>query len=126
MARCNNEPPGTGNVSPGVGESAGFEGMHKSWQVTGDEDLRRFAMSVMETFIEKGHISFHSHGRFIDLYALYAAHDMLKDPKWIDLARSSCPLRPPDRTGTATSIRRIIHFLGWCHELGLIDDSRRA
>jgi hypothetical protein len=120
---ANNEPPGTGYMQAPYGEYAGFEGMHKLWQVTQDEELRRFALQCIEAAIEKGHIAFRSHGRFMDMYALYAAYDMSQDPKWIERARQMVPivLARPDWSGYF--YRRVIHFLGLCHERGLIDDS---
>jgi len=120
---ANEEPPGTGYRLAGYGEYAGFEGMHKLWQVSGDEGLRRFALDLVESFIEQGHIGFHSHGRFMDLYALYAAYDMSKDAKWLELAKRFLPIALARPNWDGYFYRRIIHFLGMCHEHGLIDDS---
>lgn len=119
----NNEPPGTGYQLEGYGEYAGFEGMHKLWEVTRDEALRQFAVRCIESAIDKGHISFHSHGRMMDVYAIYAAYEMSGDGKWIEWAKRFLPvvLARPDWNGYF--YRRIIHFLGMCHEHDLIDDA---
>ena len=119
----NEEPPGTGYCLEGYGEYACFEGMHKLWQVTGDADLRALALSMLEQFLDRGHVEFHSHGRMMDLYAVYAAYDMSRDPKWLETAKRLLPiaLARPDWDGYF--YRRIIHFLGLCHEHGFIDDA---
>ena len=89
---ANEEPPGTDYHLSGYGEYAGFEAMHKLWKVTGDESLRIFAYGLIEdSILNRGHIQFTGHGRFMDLYALYAAYDLSKDPKWIELARKMLP-----------------------------------
>ncbi|MHB9105585.1 MAG: RIFT barrel domain-containing protein [Armatimonadota bacterium] len=120
----NIEPPGTGYQLIGYGEYTGFEGMHKLWEVTGDEELRQFALTCIERAVERGHISFHGHGRMMDLYPIFAAYDMSHDPKWIELARDFIPivLSRPDWSGYL--YRRIIHFLGLCHDHGLLDDNQ--
>lgn len=120
---ANNEPPGTGYCLQGYGEYAGFEGLHKLWELTGDDKLRRFALGIVESFIANGHISFHEHGRMMDLYALYAAYDMSRDPKWLELAKRFLPVALARPNWDGYFYRRIIHFLGLCHEQGLIDDS---
>lgn len=120
---CNTEPPGTGYQLIPYGEYTAYEGMHKLWQVTGDEELRAFALRCIETALEKGHISYHGHGRMMDLYALYAAYDMSGAARWVDEARRALPvaLARPDWNGYF--YRRIMHFLGMCHQLGLLDDA---
>jgi len=120
----NVEPPGTGYQLVGYGEYTGYEGMHKLWEVTGDEELRAFALDSIERAIERGHISFHGHGRMMDMYPIFAAYDMSHDTKWVELARRFIPvvLSRPDWSGYL--YRRIIHFLGLCHQHGLIDDSQ--
>lgn len=120
---ANIEPPGTGYCLQGYGEYAGFEGMHKLWQVTADNELRRFALSVVERFVDRGHVSFHSHGRLMDLYAIYAAYDMSKDSRWLDLAKLFLPVALARPNWDGYFYRRIVHFLGLCHDHGLIDDS---
>jgi len=122
----NNEPPGTGYQLEGYGEYAGFEGMHKLWEVTGDDELRIFALRCIDSALDKGHISFHSHGRMMDVYAIYAAYEMSGDEKYIEWARKFVPvvLARPDWNGYF--YRRIIHFLGMCHRHGLIDDGQVA
>ena len=100
----NLEPPGTAYTLQGYGEYAGFEGMHKLWLATGNEAVRTFALARITHAIDAGHIGFHSHGRMMDLYALYAAFDMSKDPKWIDLAKRFCRWRSRGRIGTVISI----------------------
>lgn len=120
---ANNEPPGTGYHLSGYGEYAGFEGLHKLWLATRDEALRAFTVGVLEEYIlRKGHIQFTGHGRFMDMYALYAAYDLSQDPKWLELARQALPFVLSRTTWDGYCYRRIIHFLGLCHEKGLIDD----
>jgi hypothetical protein len=122
---ANSEPPGTGYVLDAYGEYAGFEGMHKLWLATRDESLRVFALSCIDQAIADGHIGFQGHGRFMDMYALYAACDMSsEDPKYLALAKRCLPivLGRPDWNGYV--YRRIMHYLGLCHRHGWIDDAQ--
>jgi len=120
---ANNEPPGTGYHLSGYGEYAGFEGLHKLWLATKDDALRKFTLGILEEYIlQKGHIQFTGHGRFMDMYSLYAAYDMSMDLKWIELAKTALPFVLSRTDWNGYFYRRIIHFLGLCHEHGLIDD----
>lgn len=121
---ANNEPPGTGYLLTSYGEYAGFEGMHKLWRATGDEALRKFASKLIGDFIDQGHISFYGHGRMMDLYAIYAVHDMTGDKKWIEVARKFAPIALARPNWNGYFYRRLIQFLGMCHEHGLLDDSQ--
>jgi hypothetical protein len=118
----NAEPPGTDYCVSGYGEYAGFEGMHKLWRLTRDEELRQFAAGVIGDFIAQGHIRFHEHGRMMDLYALYAVHDMTGDPRYLELAQRVLPIALARPNWDGYFYRRILHFLGWCHAHNLIDD----
>jgi len=119
----NNEPPGTDYCLSGYGEYAGFEGMHKLWQVTGDEELRQFALSCLEKQFARGYLNFTQIGRMMDMYAIYAAWDMSRDPKWLELAQHYLPIVLARPSWDGYSYRRIIHYLNLCHEQGWIDDS---
>ena len=121
---ANNEPPGTGYLLTSYGEYAGFEGMHKLWRATGDEKLRNFAADLIGGFIEQGHISVYGHGRMMDLYAIYAVFDMTGDKKWLEVARKFVPIALSRPNWNGYFYRRLIQFLGMCHEHDLIDDSQ--
>lgn len=120
----NQEPPGANYTLELYGEFAGIEGMHKLWRVTRDEALKGFALRCIESALQHEYFDFHGLGRQIDLYAIYAAHDFSRDPKWIDLARKVLPLVLSRPDWNYYLYRRIIHFLGMCHGHGLIDDSK--
>jgi hypothetical protein len=119
----NQEPPGANYTLDPFGEYAGFEGMHKLWRVTGDEELRRFALTCIDLAIDDGHIGFHGHGRYMDVYALYAACDLSGDaPKYLDLAKRLLPLVLGRKDWNGYFYRRIMHYLGLCHRHGWIVD----
>jgi len=121
---ANEEPPGAGYFLVGYGEYAGFEGMHKLWRVTQDEALRKFAVNVLEDFVfRRGHILFTGHGRFMDMYAVYAGYEMSKDPRWLELAKKAMPFVLMRKDWNGYFYRRIIHFLNLCHEQGFLDDN---
>lgn len=121
---ANAEPPGTGYHLMGYGEYAGFEGMHKLWRVTRDEPLRRFAVEVIgDALLNRGHLQFTGHGRFMDLYALYAIQDMAPDPRWVEMARQALPFALTRKHWNGYFYRRLIHFLGWCDREGILEDA---
>ncbi len=119
---ANTEPPGAGYVVGAYGEYAGIEGMHKFWRVTKDEKVRQFVVDLVTQFIDEGHIKFHSHGRFMDLYALYAVWDMTRDPKWLELSQRYVKVALARPNWDGYFYRRVMHFLGMCHQNGLIND----
>ncbi|MBN2564827.1 MAG: hypothetical protein JXB46_03870, partial [Candidatus Eisenbacteria bacterium] len=92
-------------------------------EVTRDEELRQFALARIEEAVEKGHIKFQLHGRLMDLYAVYAAYDLSRDPKWLELAKRCLPIALARPNWDGYLYRRVIHFLGLCHEQGWIDDA---
>ena len=130
----NSEPPGTGYCLTGYGEYAGFEGMHKLWRVTRDQEpfgselraelLRGFAVACMTQTLEAGYLNFTSPvGRAMDMYAVYALWDMTRDAQWLDLAKRCLPIVLGRPNWDGYFYRRIIHYLGLCHEQGWIDDN---
>lgn len=119
----NDEPPGANYTLELYGEFAGFEGMHKLWRVTRDEELGSFALSCIESAFGHDYLDFHGLGRQIDLYAIYAAYDFSGDAKWLELAKRVFPIIVSRPDWNYYLYRRIIHFLGLCHRHDLIDDS---
>jgi hypothetical protein len=119
---ANDEPPGSYYLAGAYGEYAGIEGMHKLWRVTKDEKVRTFVVELVTQFIEEGHIKFHSHGRFMDLYALYAVWDMTRDAKWLTLSQKYVKVALARPNWDGYFYRRVMHFLGMCHQHGLIND----
>lgn len=121
----NNEPPGTGYCLSLYGEYTGFEGMHKLWEVTKDESLRKFAVECMKNAFEHSYLNLTDPVmRNMDMYMIYAAYEMSRDDEWRVVAKRVLPivLSRPDWDGYA--YRRIIHYLGWCHEEGWMDDAQ--
>ena len=98
--------------------------MHKLWLVTRDEELRRFAVDCIERALDRGHLNFTSPvGRQMDMYAVYAVWDMSQDPKWLEMAKRHLPIVLGRPNWDGYFYRRIMHYLGLCHEQGWIDDS---
>lgn len=121
----NNEPPGTGYMLSLYGEYAGWEGLHKLWEVTRDEDVRKFAVSCMEHALEHDPIDMtHPVARSVDMYMIYALCEMTKDKRWFDLAKLYLPIALGRPNWDGYMYRRIIHYLGMCHEQGWIDDNQ--
>jgi hypothetical protein len=123
----NNEPPGANYTATLYGEYAGFEGLHKLWQLTGDEGLRKFAVECMEQAVGRGQIdATNPVARGCDMYTIYAAFDMSRDQKWLDRAKYFLPVVLGRSNWDGYMYRRIIHYLGLCHQQGWIDDNQVA
>jgi hypothetical protein len=120
----NNEPPGAGYCLILYAEYTGFEGMHKLWELTRDEELREFAVQCMEKAYEHSYLDMTNPvTRGMDMYMIVAAYEMSRDAKWLEIAKRFLPVVLARPNWDGYTYRRIIHYLGFCHEQGWIDDN---